>query len=90
MKNYKDLKKKLLKTPIVKREYDLLSGEYDLIQQLITKRLEAGLTQTELAREIGTRQSAIARLESGNYNPTIGMLRKVSKALKADLRISIE
>ena len=52
-------------------------------------RQKAGLTQAELARRIGTRQSNISRLEQGDYNFTIGMLEKIAKALGSDLKIEL-
>lgn len=44
-----------------------------------------GLTQTALARKIGTTQSAIARIESGRQNVSADMLKKLSGALKKNL-----
>ena len=35
---------------------------------MIKIKIEQGLTQKELAEKIGTRQSNISRLESGEYN----------------------
>lgn len=45
-----------------------------------------GMTQAELAKHIGTTQSAIARIESGRQNVSADMLKKLSTALK---RISL-
>lgn len=89
MKTLNQLKKHLFKDPEVKKAYDALEPEFALIRALIRKRLQAKLSQAELAKKVGTKQSAISRLESGSYNPTIGMLRKVAEALDADLKVSI-
>ena len=40
-----------------------------------------GLTQKQLAEEIGTAQSAIARVERDNYLPSISFLIRVANAL---------
>ncbi|MHA1251769.1 MAG: helix-turn-helix domain-containing protein [Candidatus Helarchaeota archaeon] len=88
-KNYKQFKKKLLKDREIKRAYEKLEPEFDLIKMIIRKRIEKGLTQKELARKIGTKQSAVSRLESGTYNPTISFLEKVAEALDARLKISL-
>ena len=56
---------------------------------IIRKRVEKGLSQKELAQKIGTKQSAISRLESGTYNPTIAFLQKVGEALHSKLKISL-
>ena len=72
------LKEELFKDPEFKAEYDTLEPEYTLIEQLITARAE----------KIGTKQSSIARLESGNYNPSFQFLQKVARALGKRLSVS--
>lgn len=80
----------MLKNPEVRRAYDALGPEFALIEQIIAKRIQKKLTQTALAKKIGTKQSAIARLESGTYNPSLVFLKKVAKGLDAKLKISFE
>ena len=82
------LKEELFKDPEFKAEYDALDPEYTLIEQLITARAEKNMTQKELAEKIGTKQSSIARLESGNYNPSFQFLQKVARALGKRLSVS--
>ncbi len=55
-------------------------------QQLIGEtvehmRLEKGWTQEELAKMVGSSQSAIHRIEKGGQNVSLGMIRKLSEAL---------
>ena len=88
MKSYRQFKAKLLKDREIKKFYKELEPEFELVRVLIRKRLEKGLSQKELARKIGTKQSAISRLESGNYNPSVVFLRKIARALKLNLQIS--
>ncbi len=53
-------------------------------------REKKGLTQSALAKKIGTTQSVIARLENPNYcNYTLKMLNRVAKALGAHVNVSI-
>ncbi|MDP3995481.1 MAG: helix-turn-helix transcriptional regulator [bacterium] len=89
MKNYKKFKTELLAKPGVNKAYKELGPEFAVIEALIEGRLKRGMTQAQLARRIGTKQSAIARLESGTYNPTLSFLRKVTGALGAQLSISV-
>jgi len=89
MKSYKSIKTRLLQNKGVKEAYDDLGPEFFLIKKLIERRLQKGLTQEALARRIGTKQSAISRLERGDYNPTLGFLRKVAVALNAKLKITV-
>lgn len=89
MKNYKKIKSQLLRDLEFKKAYDNLGPEFELARQIIKKRLELGWSQSDLARKIGTKQPAIARLESGGYNPSMVFLQKTVRALHADLRIII-
>ncbi len=82
-------KEAFAKDPLLKKAYDDLEAEYALIEKLIAYRIKHGITQAELARRIGTKQSAISRFESGTENPTLEFLRKMSKALGAKLSIKI-
>ncbi|MFA5767439.1 MAG: helix-turn-helix transcriptional regulator [Candidatus Paceibacterota bacterium] len=88
-KSYRQFKSKLLKDREVKRAYERLAPEFSVISMIIEKRLERGISQGELARKLGTKQSAISRLESGSYNPSLSFLKKVSEALGAELKISL-
>lgn len=88
MIEYKKLRAKYLKNPVVRREYKRLGSEFELIESVIAKRTEKKMTQKELAHKIGTRQSAIARLESGRANPSFAFLRKIADALGVSLHIS--
>lgn len=89
MKSYKQFKTKLLKDKEIREAYEKLGPEFALVEMIIKKRIEKGLSQKELARKIGTKQSAISRLESGTYNPSLSFLQKVSEALDAKLKISL-
>lgn len=88
MESFNTFKKGLLKDKEIKKAYDELGPEFELIQTIIEKRLKQGLTQAELAKKIGTKQSAISRLEQGTYNPTVAFLRKLANALDKELHIS--
>lgn len=52
-------------------------------------RLRAGLTQTQLARRVGTSQSVIARWETGGSRPSLEKLVRVVRACGLELRIGI-
>lgn len=58
------------------RTYQQLIGE--TIEQM---RLKKGLTQDELAKMVGSSQSAIHRIEKGGQNVSLEMIKKLSEAL---------
>lgn len=89
MKNYAQFKKHLLKNPKIKKVYEELGPEFEVITLLIKLRMQKKLTQRELAERLGTKQSAVSRLESGVYNPSLSFLYRIADALDARLKISV-
>lgn len=89
MKNFKTLKKELLAEPEIKKEYDALDPEYQLIRAVIAKRIQKNMSQAQLAKKVGTKQSAISRFESGNANPSLKFLQKVAKGLGSELKVKL-
>lgn len=50
-----------------------------------TLRQEKGITQSEFAERLKTTQSAVARIEKGQQNPSAVMLSRINKALGSDV-----
>lgn len=86
--NFKKFKQKALENPEVRREYNALQDEFSLIDQLITMRTKAGLTQEDVAKKLGTNKSNISRLERGRSNPSWGTLSKYAAA--CGFRVKLE
>jgi ribosome-binding protein aMBF1 (putative translation factor) len=84
-----ELKQRAFANPQVREEYDRLAPQYELIRAVIAARLEQGLTQTELARRVGTKQNNISRFESGAHVPTLEFAGKLADALGKKLHISL-
>lgn len=84
-----DLKKRLMEDPAFREEYEKADSEFTLIESLIRARTHANLSQAELARRIGTTQSAVARLEGGNVSPTLSTLKRYAEATGARLQIEV-
>ena len=87
MKSWRVLKKQWLKDPVFKKEYDKLEARYALIDKVIEARIKRKITQAQLAKKAGTKQSAIARLESGNINPSLNFMEKIATGLGMKLNI---
>jgi len=56
---------------------------------LLRARLRAGLSQTELATRMGTSQSAVARLESGQSLPSTKTLLRYAKATGSKFHVRL-
>lgn len=85
-----DFRARLLANPKVKAEYDALAPEFEISAELIKARRRARLSQAELAVRMGTSQSTIARLESGQTLPSTKTLLRFAKATgnKVHVRLS--
>lgn len=84
-----ELKKRLLANPAFEEEYRKADAEFALIETLVQARTAAKLSQAELARKIGTTQSAIARLEGGGVSPSISTLLRYAEATGTKLEIAL-
>jgi predicted transcriptional regulator len=86
---FEKLKARLLANPKVKAEYDALAPEFEIAAELLRARLRAGLSQTELAVRMGTSQSAVARLESGDTLPSTKTLLRYAQATGSKVRVRL-
>lgn len=89
MKTFKQFKHEVLNDPELREEYEKLELEFSIARQIIQKRISKSMSQSELAAKIGTKQSAISRIESGRYNPSLSMLQKIASALETKLTITM-
>jgi len=53
-------------------------------------RVHSGMSQRELGEKLGTTQSAIARLESGDAVPKLGTLQRLADAFDRDLHLYVK
>jgi predicted transcriptional regulator len=83
------LKARLIANPKVKAEYDALAPEFEISAELVKARLRSGLTQAELAVRMGTSQSTIARLESGQMLPSTKTLLRFAKATGSKFHVRL-
>src|SRR3989338_8481315 len=87
--NWKEHKKRLLKDPEFRAEYEALEPGYKLASAMIRLRLAKGLTPEQLAKLLNTKQESIARLESGGSLPSLSTVKKVADVLDAELEINL-
>ena len=67
------------------RRPDLRLATETFGQRLARLREDAGLSQSALARRVGTSQSAISQMEAGDRSPSYGMLVQLADALGVSL-----
>jgi DNA-binding XRE family transcriptional regulator len=88
--NYEEFEAELLKNPQIRKEYEALKPKYDMIRGIIERRSQMHISQTQLAKMIGTRQPAISRLEKGDHNTTLSTFFKVANALNLDISLKAQ
>ena len=80
-----------MKDPEFKKAWDDLDPEFELLASMIKVRERKGITQAELAKRLGTKQSAISRLENGAFSKaTVETLKKIADALDSRLIIKLQ
>ena len=94
MQTHDELVKKLMQRPGVAAEVTRIEREEGvLLDALLKARLEAGLTQADVAALMGTQPPAVARLEralaTGKHSPSIATLRKYVKACGRQLTMHV-
>jgi ribosome-binding protein aMBF1 (putative translation factor) len=85
----RDKHKEWSKQPAYRNAYEALAPEFEVASAVINARIRAGLSQAALAKKIGTKQPAIARIEGGQL-PSTATLQRIAKATGSKLRISLE
>ena len=61
-----------------------------LAEQIRSLRLEAGLSQEELAFNADVDRTYVSQLERGIANPSLLILHRISAALNAEIKVCIE
>lgn len=80
--------KEQLKDPEFKKAWDELETEYELINALIAARVYRNMTQKELSQKSGIDQANISKIETGMYNPSLKILKRLADAM--DMKLKIE
>ncbi len=76
--------------PAYRAEYERTRFANDIAIRLLRYRTEHGLTQTAFGRLVGMRQPHVARLESGEYEPSLSTLVRLAGALGEDFTVDIK
>ena len=69
-----------------RREAERTQFANDVAIKVIHYRVSRGMSQAELARMIGMRQPNIARLESGEHEPSLSTLARLSSVLGVEVK----
>lgn len=87
MSNFHEHLDELMQDIDFKEEYEKMQPEFEVMKVLMDARNAMNMTQKELARRSGVKQSNISRIEKGNSSPNITTLKKLAEGLGLRLQI---
>jgi predicted transcriptional regulator len=85
----KKLRDEWMKDPTFRSEYERLAPEFAVARELIRARTRAKLTQAQVAKRMGTTQSVVARIESGQNIPNLRTLDKYARAVGRRIKVKL-
>jgi transcriptional regulator with XRE-family HTH domain len=93
MKTHDEMVSDWMKDPEFKVAYDALEDDFTLFDECLKARKRIGLTQEQIADRMGTKASAVARIEAGGgskkHSPSIATLRRYADAVGCKLKIEL-
>lgn len=87
MMRFEDVLQEHLTDEEVKREYDALEPEFQIVRAMLDARIAENMTQQQLADRTGIDRADISKLENGNGNPSLKLLKRLAEGLGRKLRI---
>ncbi|HLB62073.1 MAG TPA: helix-turn-helix transcriptional regulator [Actinomycetota bacterium] len=89
LRNRKKVLAEHLKDPAFRERWEKTALARAVAIRLVAYRAERDLSQTALAKELGMKQPAVARLEAGESNPSWETLQRISSALGVEFLVDI-
>ena len=84
------LKRRAEKKPSLKKAYEEEKLNFQIACLIRETREAAGLTQSQLASLIGTKQSVISRVENARTMPSLAFLKRLATVLDASLQVQFK
>lgn len=93
MMTHDQLVAEALDRPGVRAEYERLAPEFELLEAMLSARQAAGLSQEQVAQRMGTKASAVTRLEgalvNGKHSPSLTTLKRYARAVNHRLEVRL-
>jgi len=85
--DFQEYLKKRIRNSQFKKHYDGYGKQLEIAYQILQLRKQKRISQAELAKKLGTKQSNIARIEAGQQNLTTDNLQKIASVFDRELKI---
>ncbi|HEX6677801.1 MAG TPA: helix-turn-helix transcriptional regulator [Actinomycetes bacterium] len=86
---YDEVLAEQLDDPEFRQEWDRTAFARLVANHVVSYRAEHGLSQAELGNRLGMAQPAVARLESGDREPSLATLARLARRLGIEFHIDI-
>lgn len=87
MKKFDQFLAEQLEDEEIRKEYENMQPEFDVIRAIVEARTSMNLTQQQLAERTGINQSDISKLENGTRNPSVNLLKRLAEGMDMMLKI---
>lgn len=87
MSEFRDFLKEQLKNEELRKEWEDIQPEMNVIRAMVDARISQNLTQKELADRTGINQSDISKLENGTRNPSLKLLKRLAEGMGMTLKL---
>src|ERR1700726_2248819 len=87
LKTKDEVLERQLRDPAVRREWERSALARAVASRIVEYRAKHGLSQSALARQLGMKQPAIARLEAADHNPSVDTLMRLAQGLDMEFHI---
>lgn len=78
------------RSPAYRQQQEERAAFREIARLLVAYRMDAGLSQQDLADRVGTNHSQISRIESGRHQTSLDTLRRIAAALDRTLVVGFE
>lgn len=87
MIEFDDFLEEQLQDEEIKKEYEAIQPELDVMRAMVEARISQNLTQKQLAERTGINQADISKLENGTRNPSLNLLKRLAEGMDMVLKI---
>ncbi len=87
MSEFREFLEEQLQDDELKREWENIQPEMDIIRAMVDARISQNLTQKELAERVGMHQADISKLENGTRNPSLKLLKRLAEGMNMTLKL---
>lgn len=89
-RDWESIKSRRMADPDARRGYEQARLAFELGERVRSLREQHGVSQSELARRIGSTQPSVARLEAGGVTPSLETLDRIANAFGLDLVVRFD